>query len=165
MTQQEIRRSVLTINDTIATNNPTGLTTVLKAVGYPVDNRFDSLSHADLTKALWDLYNTDKAKWAQVIRSVPFNYEKTDASTSPATRATFESITRSFNPVDDSLNATARGEKKWYQTAAEYLLGATTTVTYGPGGVSSPKISPWFYFGLIIAIITILVILWFAFKG
>lgn len=163
MTQDELKLAIINVNNTIATNNPKGVTAALKRSGYPTDSRFDMLNHDALTRALLELYMSDPKKWADVVESVQFNYEKTDASTSPSTRATFESIIRSANPNDTS--ALQKGDKpKWWETALGYILGSTTTTTQGPVAPTTTKTSPWVYVGFSVIALVILFMVWLAFK-
>lgn len=164
MTQNDIKLAVIAVNNTLATNNPKGLTDALKGIGYPVDPRFDILSYDALSKALLELYLADPVKWGQVVKSVPFNYEKTDSSTTQNTRTLFENITKSFNPSDTS--ATQKGEKpKWWQTALNYVLGSTTTV-HSPGDVAAlqAKVSVWVYVAFAVLGLSILGIVYITLK-
>lgn len=148
MTQNDIRRAVMAVNSNLATNNPRGVTDALKGIGYPVDSRFDILSNSELNKALLGLYDENPSTWASVVRSVPFNYQKTDSSTSPATIAEFQNITRAFNPNDPSVLRDEVG-RKWWEVGLDYIIGSTTTITSGLGTLGTTAKTPtWVYVGL-----------------
>lgn len=146
MTDNDIRLAVISANNTLATNNPKGLTEALKNSGEPVDDRFDILSYDALSKALLDLYASNPNKWARIMESVPFNYEKTDSSTTQNTKTLFENITKSFNPSDTS-SMQKSDKPKWWETALGFIIGGTTTTHTAPVSTSDIKsrISPWVY--------------------
>lgn len=154
MTSKETKLAVIAINNTLSTNNPKGVTDALRRFGYQVDGRFDILNYDALNKALLELYIADPKKWGDVVSSVQFNYQKTDSSTDPNTRATFENLIKSFNPNDNS--STQKGDKpKWWETALNYILGSTTTTHQGTPPPSVAKTSPWVYVGLSIVALAI----------
>lgn len=163
MTQKDITLAVIAANSALATNNPKGLTDALRQAGYPVDGRFDIMSHDALAKALLELYTANPRKWAQVMAAVPFNYEKTDSSTTQNTRTLFENIARSFNPDDKS--ASLKSDKpKWWQTALDYLIGSTTTTHQGAPPPPAQKVPVWAYVSLAVIGVIILAIVWRAFS-
>lgn len=162
MNQNDIRSSVILINNTLATNNPKGLTEALRKSGYVVDGRFDILNYDALNNALLELYLTSSEKWGDVIRSVPFNYQKTDSSTSPDTKARFENLSASLDQSGATRKTKLGG---FFDQALELFLGSTTTTTTGqtPAQLKA-KISPWVYAGLIILGLAIVGLIIFAIK-
>lgn len=160
MNQNDLKQAVIALNNAYSTNNPKGLTEALKNVGYPVDSRFDILNNDALNKALLELYITDPGKWGQVMRSVKFNYQKTDSSTSPATKATFQNIARALAPANAKLDL-----PDWADTVLGLVLGETTT--YHPG--SSPAVitkgAVWGYVALSVIAIAIVLIVIFALRA
>lgn len=162
MTSNDVKLAVISINNTLATNNPKGLTDALRRNGYVVDGRFDILNYDALNNALLELYITNPEKWGEVIRSVPFNYQKTDSSTSPETKALFENISTALDPSGATRKTKAGG---FFDKALELILGSTTTTTYGGGSAGiKAKISPWVYAGLIILGLGIVALVIFAIK-
>lgn len=160
MTQKELNSAVSLVNKTLATNNPKGLTIALRNYGYSVDNRFDILSYSELNKILSDIYNSNPQQWVQIVKSVPFNYEKTDSSTSPDTKSRFQNIVTSINP---SAYSTGKFQlPKWFDDALDIIVGSTETVTVTPA--TPTKTSPWVYVGYILIVIAIIAIVYAAFK-
>lgn len=161
MTQRDLNRAVDLVNRTLATNNPKGLTSSLKSYGYSIDNRFDILSYSELTKTLSDIYNSNPRQWSQIVRSVAFNYEKTDSSTSPDTKSRFQNIVNSIDP-----NAQATGKfqlPKWFNDALDLIVGSTETTVVTPPAPTPT--SPWVYVAYTVAFLAILGIVYWAFKA
>lgn len=166
MTQNDIKLAVIAVNNTLSTNNPKGLTEALKRIGYPVDSRFDIMSYDALNKALLELYLADPVKWGQVMQSVPFNYQKTDSSTSQNTKTLFENIIRSYDPTYMSATSTAKEKTPaWLQTALGWIVGNTTTTStgYAPQQIKS-TLSTWVYVTYAVLGLAILGIVYITFK-
>lgn len=160
MNQVDLKQAVIALNNAFSTNNPKGLTDALKNAGYPVDSRFDILNNDALNKALLELYLTDPNKWGQVMSSVKFNYQKTDSSTSPATKATFQNIAMALAPANAKLEL-----PDWANTVLGLVLGETTT--YHPG--SSPSVIKgaaiwWGYVALSVIGLAIVLVVFFALR-
>lgn len=161
MTENEKLQAVISANQTLATNNPKGLTDALRFGGHITDGRFDIASYDTLTKALLNIYLANPDGWGAIMRSVPFNYQKTDSSTSPDTRARFENISTSIDP---SRSSAKTGAGKWFDDFLGLVLGSTTTTTVVSTSQLKAKISPWVYAGLIILGLGIVALVIFAIK-
>ena len=162
MTENELKIAVISANNTLATNNPKGLTDALRRGGYITDGRFDIVGYDALNKALLEIYLTNPVKWGEIMQSVPFNYQKTDSSTSPETKVLFQNISVAIDPT----RASARGSMgKWFDDALALLVGSTTTTTYGGGSAGiKAKISPWVYVAFTILGLGIVALIIFAIK-
>lgn len=161
-TSNDIRNAVTAINNALAANNPKGLTDVLRAEGIVSDGRFDILSYDALVRVLQETYLTDPAKWGEIMKSVPFNYQKTDSSTSPRTREQFEIISASLDSSGEVQKTKAGG---FFDKALELLLGSTTTTTggYAPTQLKA-KASPWVYVAFTVLGLALLGLIIFAIK-
>ena len=160
MTENDKRLAVIAVNQALATNNPKGLTDALRLGRHITDGRFDIVGYETLNKALLELYLTNPDGWAAIVKSVPFNYQKTDDSTSPDTRVLFQNISTSI----DSTMASSKGSMgKWFDNAIDLILGSTTTTTVG-GTPLKPSISPWVYAALTLLGIGIVALIIFAIK-
>lgn len=166
MNQNDLRLAVIAVNNTLATNNPKGVTDALRNFGYPVDGQFDILSYDALNKALLDIYDTDRQKWGQIVKSVKFNYEKTDSSTTQNTKTFFENIIRSIDPNYVSSSTTGKFQiPSWMQTAIGLIVGQTTTTHVIPGDVQfQSKASAWVYVAYAILGLAIVGIVYITFK-
>ena len=148
MTENDVRMAVIAVNNTLATNNPKGLTEALRAEGFKGDAQFDILSYDTLNSGLLELFALDPRRWERVVKSVEFNYEKTDSSTSQNTRTLFENIIRAYDPNYTASSSTAKGTPAWLQTAIGFIAGSTTTTTVGTSPSGASKVSTWVYVGL-----------------
>lgn len=144
MTQNDIRLAVIAANDTLATNNPKGLTEALRKAGHYGDSRYDILGHDALTKMLMEVYVDSPQQWGKIMRSVPFDYQRTDSSTNPETKSLFMNISKAIDPASASEKITLPA---WFDTALGLIIGSTTTTNTGPTTSSDikSKISPWVY--------------------
>lgn len=161
MTSNDIKLAVIAANDTLATNNPKGLTEALRKAGHYGDSRYDILGHDALTKMLMDVYVDSPQSWGKIMQSVPFDYQRTDSSTNPETKALFQNISKAIDPNSSTAKLTLPG---WFGDALGLILGSTTTITPGPGPAAAPKTPVWAYVGLTVIGLIILVIVWKAFS-
>lgn len=160
MTQNDIRLAVIAANDTLATNNPKGLTEALRRAGHYGDSRYDILGHDALTKMLMEVYVDSPQQWGKIMRSVPFDYQRTDSSTNPETKSLFMNISKAIDPASASAKITLPA---WFDTALGLIIGSTTT-THGGGSPAVQKTPVWAYVGLSIIGIVILVIVYLALR-
>lgn len=161
MTQKDINMAVTAANDTLATNNPKGLTDALRKAGHYGDSRYDILGHDALTKMLMELYVDSPKQWGKVMQSVPFDYQRTDSSTNPEIKSLFMNISKAIDPSSASAKLTT---PKWFGDVLGLILGSTTTIEPGLAPSPPPKAPVWAYVGLAVVAVAIIVIVWMALK-
>lgn len=161
MTQNDIKLAVIAANDTLATNNPKGLTIALRKAGYYGDSRYDILGHDALTKMLMELYVDSPKSWGKVMQSVPFDYQSTDSSTNPETKSLFQNISKAIDPNSASAKLTL---PKWFDDALGLIIGSTTTTHVGTTPADTNKTPIWAYVGLSVIGVVILIIVYMALK-
>lgn len=154
MTRADIQQSIVFINKIIASNNPRVAVAVLKQHGY--QTQYDIISADQIEGALLNLYTSSPVEYVQAIKQIPYISDITNWTTSPDTKEKIKSIAKSLN-----INTGNQSSKTDWSSLWEGIKdGISTTITTMGGGsttISTPLISPWVAFlVLILAIAAIL---------
>lgn len=123
---------VISLIDGITSNNLPGVTSELKNLNY--ESPFAQMNVYEAKTALYQLYLLNSDEFWNAISKVPFQYNKTDISTSPSTRDKFREMVKSLK-TDRNIN---EENKEWWTeviNACKVINNTTEQNTASPKNI------------------------------
>jgi len=148
MTQSEINLAVASAIKLIAANNPSGVTSALRSIGY--QTQYDIIPSAQIETALHELYLADKAKFYSVLKRVSWDNATLNWTNDPANKA---KLLSSVN-----IPSTAR-TGDWWQPWVDALAGSDTTTAVTTAPTPTPVGVYIAFSAIAIAVVVLIVII------